>query len=302
MSNRRAPDETSPVVDLAWFRRLDVDNPLEIIVQASIMRHEIALRDYFKLWSTAGGETILEETFAENDPDRASQLLSKGFSDGQTWVTRRTGFKVWQGIHAWVVTLNVACPAGRLEPNAALMQQIAASFAPLESIDYSHAEHLKLVTRGQPVDFASYLPMSWRELPHRHDLPGPMRHAWLKKLRDHTSGTFSIVAASKEDFPASAIFLKEAISTWDTLGVDPRQVNFDPPGKTGSWQTVRGTQDVSFPREGGNVDYRLEMLLADTGSHWFHAEVFGPAPEQDFEAWAINHRALDLFARNLKTA
>jgi hypothetical protein len=301
-STRLWPGDSRPVVDLAWFRVFDEDNPLEIIIQASAMQHEVALRDYYRLWSRSSGEEELDLVLVNDDPDAPNQLVERAFPDGQKWITRRAGFKVWQGFLGWVVTVNVACPAARFADNAQLLKSIAGSLVPAEPAEYRLAEHLRLVTRGQPVDFASYLPLSWKELPHRHDDDAPLRNVWLKKLRDQTTGTFSLVAAGKEQFSTSESFLAEAVSTWKAQCVDPQQLQFDPPTTTGSWKTVRGQQDVTIDQPGGPIEYRLELLLADTGTHWFHAEVFGPSPGNDFEAWAINRRALDLFTRQLRTA
>ncbi len=301
-SSRQLPSKELPLVDLAWFRVLDELNPLEILVQGTVMKHEVSLCDYFKLWSEVGGETILDLSLTDGDPDLAGVLLSRQFPDGQTWVTRRCGYKVWQGFFAWVITVNVACPAGSLEKNTRLMQTIAESLRPVHPIEYGFAEHLRLVTRGEPVDFASYLPISWKELPHRHDQPGPMRNVWRRELRGNSSGTFSLVVASKNDFPNRDAFLAEAVSTWTSVGIDPNQISSDPPVLLGQWQAVRGTQHVICQRDGAEMGYRLDLLLADTNSHWFHTEVFGPSPEEDFEAWAINHRALDIFARQFRHA
>jgi hypothetical protein len=301
-SSRELPSKQSPLVDLAGFRVRDGLNPLEIVVQGTVMKHEVALRDYFNLWSEVGNETILDACLIDDDPDRPSVLLSRQFPDDQTWVTRRYGFKVWQGFLAWVITVNVACPAENLEMNATLMQTIAESLRPVHPVEYGFAEHLRLVTRGVPVDFASYLPISWQELPHRHDQPGPMRNFWRRELRGKYSGAFGIVAANKDEFSTSELFLREAVSTWEPLGIDAEKTILERPSHLGEWKTVRSVQELVSDKAGKAVAHRLELMLADTGSHWFYAEVMGPSPEQDFEAWAVNHRALDLFISHFRHA
>lgn len=303
------PGEKRPLVDLAWFRVFEQVCPLEILVQATAMTHEVALCDYYRNWARSAGEKELSLTLDNDDPDAPSQWVERVFPDGQTWIARRAGFKVWQGFHGWVVTVHVACPAARFADHAQLLESIASSLCPVETADYRLAEHLRLVTRGQPVDFASYLPISWRELPHRHDLPGPFRLAFRKSLRNRTCGFFNLVVGDKQQFPGSGVFLREALSGWTAIGLDPASIPFQPTGNWGAWQAVRGSVEFeSLERAvpdgtapGGSKRYALQLGLADAGSHWFHAETIGPTAEDDPEAWAINRRALELFARNFRT-
>lgn len=300
-STRDTPSRSRPLVDLAWFRIPDAATPVEILVQATAVEHEIFLRDYLQQWAKFGGEEVLELDLEEGDPERPGFWLQRVHPDGQTWLTRRTAFKVWNGSVGEVVTVNAACPLERGVFCRSLLEAIAASFEPVHRAGHRLAEILRLVSRGAPLDFATYLPVSWQELPHRHDQAGHARFTFLRKLRGITSGVLSIITADKTEFANSDDFLLEAISTWQPFGIDPRKIAFEPVPGPRPGRTVRGA--IAMPaRDGSGGDaLSLELLCTEFGSHWFHAEVIGPSAGRDFEAWAINHRTLDLFARNLKT-
>lgn len=300
--SRAFPSEKSPVIDLAWLRLFDPATPLEIIVQASTMQHEVGLDDYYRLWSRNAGDDIRDISNVDADPDRTTVLFSRTGDDGVAWVTRRTGFKVWQGQHAWVVTLNVACPEERLTACEPLVGSIADSFQPLTPVEHRHAEILRLVTRGAPVDFATYLPMGWRELPHRHDQPGPQRFAFTRKRDDRTCGVLMVVADAKSSHASCEDFLAEALSTWQKHGLTPRQLEFCAPRPAGNWQAVHATTTLMTELDGRKTESLHRCWLADAGQNWLYAEVFGPSSAADFESAALNRRALDLFARKMITA
>ncbi len=300
--DQRTPGPRLPGVNLVSFRDRLNDHEFEVLVQASWIKHEVSLRDYYQHWAKFDGETFLDSRLKDGNPDKVDLQTSRTIDDGQIWTTRRRGFKVGNGQAGFVLTINCACPLEQYSQQEAVIESVVNSFQLLTEPVHPFAEPLRLVTRREPVDFASYLPISWQEQPHNHDAPGPARFVFLRDLRGATSGVFSMVVSDKGKFPAREDFLREAVSTWEPLGIDLNQIAFEESASLGKAQTVRGTLAVQT-RDGSTPKaYALEMLLADFGSHWFNAEVLGPSPEQDFEAWAINHRALDIFARQFRQA
>lgn len=177
-----------------------------------------------------------------------------------------------------------------------VMDSFQLSMAPA----HSYAEPLRLVTRCKPLDFASYLPISWKQPPNQHDGTGPVRLAFMRELRGAKSGVFSIFVADKDTFPKREDFLREATSTWAPLGFDPQAIASEPASKLGNALTVGGIHTFTSRNSTFPIAYAIELIVADFDSLWFYAEVLGPSAEQNYEAWAVNHRALDLFIQHFR--
>ncbi len=280
-SASQTPGPRIPGVNLARLNDPQDDRGLEIVVQASWIEHELLLHDYYKRWAEFDGETLIASHQWGNDGDQTDILTSRTFDDNQCWLTRRRGFKVGNGHAAYIITINCACEAEKYEQRQAVIDAVMDSFQLTTPPVHPYAEPLRLIARCQPVDFASYVPISWKESSHVHGEPGPTRYVFIRELHGAKSGVFSIFVADKDTFPKREDFLREAVSTWEPLGLDAQEIILESTSNLGSAQTVRGSLRFTSRDSSATLTYSLGMIVADFDSHWFHAEVVGPSADRE---------------------
>ncbi len=300
-SNPNPPVPAVPFVDLGYFRDRAENQTFEIIIQAGAIQHEISLNDYYAYLATLSQEEIIQQRLIDNDTEKPDILLSKRFSDGQTWITRRTGYKVWMEHGAFVVTLNLACNQNYYYQNADLFYYILSTFKPLYTPEYQLAERLKLVTRRYPVDFATYVPMSWHEVHHHNDTVDEMRACFTKTFKNQVSGALTINTVSMRQYPTSEAVLWEYLKPYFDKGFDFNAIRFQEAAVFGGFNTVADSINFTYWSGGNGIQYNLTFYLAHNSDNWFYVEMFGLAKAQDFDSWAINKRALQLLIQNFKT-
>jgi hypothetical protein len=301
-SNINPPVPKAPFVDLGYFRDREQNQMLEIIIEAGVIQHEISLSDYYNYMAQKSGEEVLQQRFIDDDTDKPDMLLSKKFPDGQTWITRRTGYKVWMGENgAFVVTLNMACNQNYYYQNADMFYYILSTFRPVYPPEYQLAERLKLHTKRFPVDFATYVPISWTEVHHHNDTMEEMKSGLTKIYKEQLSGVLTVNAASMRKYPTAETILWPYLSAYFDKGFDFNTISTREANVFGRFHTVADSINFTYRQAGQAMDYNLTFYLGNDSNNWFYVEMFGLAKTQDFEAWAINKRALQLLIQNFKT-
>ncbi|MEZ6137682.1 MAG: hypothetical protein R3C53_22575 [Pirellulaceae bacterium] len=299
-SDPRAPHPDTPIIDLAYFRDQLEKPKIEILVQASVMQHECALRDFYLMWSELAGDEILQMREVDGAPDHPDIRSRRSFPDGQTWVTRQTGYKVWMGFSAFVVTLNIGCEESLYEEHAELFDEIVSSFGPTVPPEHSLAESTRLWSKRYPFDFASYLPVSWKELHHHNDTLDQMRLAFTRSFRDVTASCLAVQAVTRDIHPEKTDFLNEVFSTWTEQGLNPAEITYQSGPLLGNHKTREGVAKFTYHGAAGSTDYEYRFLLAEPENCWFIVELVCFHKDQDFETWAIANRALAVFAENFR--
>lgn len=298
-SDNAAPRPDFPIRDLAYFRD-DLKKPkLEILVQASVIQQEVSLKDYYTRWTQVRGADILQQRCVENDPDSPDILLAQNFPDGETWISRRTGYKTWMQHGAFVVTLDVGCPLEAYKQNADMICEVVDSLRPNSPPKYALAEDLKLWSKRYPFDFTSYLPASWKELHHHNDTPEQMHLAFTREFKGVPAG-LSIRAVSREKQPDKTELLRECVAPWTTQGLDATQFTFAQGPSLGELKTTEAAANFTYRAEEQEIQYEYRMLFAEPKDCWLQVELISLAKEQDFEAWSVNNRALEIFVSRFK--
>ncbi len=301
-SNPIPPTPATPFTDLGYFRDRPQGQTVEVIIQASVIQSEVALEDYYISLASMSGEEVVQRRLINNNTDKPDMLLTKRFSDGETWVTRRTGYKVWMGENgAFVVTLNLACHLNYYYQNADLFYYSLSTFRPVFTPEYQLAERLKILTRRYPVDFATYLPMSWKEVHHHHDTMQEMKACFTKTLRNQIVGMLTVNAAKIQQYPNAETILWTYLKNYTDKGFDFNAIQTRKAQVFSKFHTVADSINFTYHQGGKSMQYNLTFYLAQNDNAWFYVEMFGLAKSQNFEAWAINRRAIQLLIENFKT-
>jgi hypothetical protein len=290
-----------PIGDCAYFKSPDKD--IEVLVQYAFLQFEVSLTDFLHYYSKSDDIAILEQRLIDNNSDLPDELIQVKFPDGQIWDTRRTGYKIWNGDGAFVIIINAACSQLNYNKYADLLFAITSSLRPFKKPDYEKAEKLKIVSRRYPMDFTTYLPFSWNDIHHHQDTMSTMNLVYTKKLHGELSGIFSISCLAIDPV------LKDKESVFDKmhkpykeLGTDFSTFQLVKSDEIKCFRTLwKGTLDFHRKNDRPGNKSNITFYLAKKSGVWFYMEIFGPAQETDFEAWAINNRAMEIGARNMVT-
>lgn len=286
------PDINMPLTDCVYYKSEHGD--IEVIVQCQHIQYEISLEHYYQYFSQQGGETIIEKRLINDNEDKPDLLCQKTFPDGQTWVTRRTGYKVWNGAGAFVITINAATNISDYAKYATLLYAITSSLYPVKKPEWELAERLLMVTRRYPVDFATYIPISWKEYHHHSDTMDEMNLVYTKTLRKVISGMLSMCCIAEYKVGGKEAILQKCHKGYIEQGADLSHIHTE---KTDDLQlftnVIKGTAD--FMQKGNEkLKNNITFYLAKKGNNWVYLEMFGPAKDSDFEAWSLNDRALEI--------
>lgn len=292
-SFNQPPSVQQPFVDCAYFK--SPDGQLEIIVQSSLMESEISLQHYLEYLAQLSGETVLHERLVDENPDQPDLLLSRRFADGQTWITRRMGYKVYGGDCAVVIVVHAAVNLERYAEHAEMLYCIASSLRPLEQPSYVLAEKLRLFSKKHPGDFATYIPESWQELHHHNNSMKKYNAVFTKKFRNKISGVLNISTLSVDEAYAPQVALKRFHEGYNRQGMQMHTIPLVKCSEIKCFASVlKGEMEFSASTSEPQLKNLITFYITEFKGAWFYIEMFGPARSADFEAWAINWRVLNL--------
>lgn len=292
------PSIDRPFIDCAYFNSPEKD--IQVLVQCSFIQSEVSLDNYFLYFVNIAHETVLEQK-ADRGGEKPDILLQKKFADGQTWITRKTGFKIWNGHGAFVIIVNAACNKNDYTKYASLFLAITSSLRPLQTPIYNKAERLKILTRRFPFDFATYIPYSWKEVHRHNDTMQEMRLMYAKELRGSVTGVFSIWCFLFDtSFYTIRHVLEKVHKLYKDQGYNLTELKLMETGELrGFSNAVKGYLNIFNNKENIANPSNLTFYLGKKNKAWFYIEIFGPAKETDFEAWALNDTAMEIAIRNL---
>ena len=300
------PTPEQPFIDLAYFK--DEAGSVELIVQASVIQHEIALDDYYTYMAEVAKENCIKKRWIDHDNDKPDLLLSKTFDDQQTWITRRFGFKNYMKYGAFVITLNMACNINLYDKYADVFYYILQSFKPVVEPKFHLAETLNLFSRRYPIDFMTYIPSSWAYMHHHNDTTDFMNAVFVKKMLNQVFGKITINTLKKQKKMTHEQMLKTYLAPYEAHGFDASLVLLSSTNALDACFKNGLAYACTFPykrsREGKQDDVitaELSIMLAQNTENWFYIESFGFAKNENFEPWAVRKRALELVIKNLKT-
>lgn len=293
------PDINRPVTDCVYFKSTSGD--MEVLVQCQHIQYEISLEHYYQYYSQLGGETIVEKRLIGNNEDKPDLLTQKTFPDGQTWITRRTGYKVWNGAGAFVITVNAATNINDYIKYATLLYAITSSLQPMKKPEWELAERLLMVSRRYPVDFATYIPISWKEYHHHSDTMDEMNLVYTKTLRKAISGMLSMCCVAEYKVGGKEAILRKCHKGYIEQGADLSQLYTEKTDDIHSFTNViKGTADF-VQKTNEKLKNNITFYLAKKGNNWVYLEMFGPAKDTDFEAWSLNDRAFEIMKERIIT-
>ncbi len=299
-SSDHEPTPRKPLVDLAEFRDQPDSPTMEILVQATAIKEEVALRHYLLTWSKILGEEVIDRRPTKSGNRQPDFLISRSFRDGQTWVARRTAFKVWMGYGAFVVFLTVSCEASRYAELDQTLDTVLKSFKPVETPEHPYAEQLKLLSKRDPFDFATYLPISWENIHHHNDTLDKMRACFVRRFRGAQIGGLTTFCAARDQHQGSREFVREAMSSWESFGVDLNSIEVTTGPDLGEIPTRGGMTNIVFKQDEKSTEYTLQFIWASLPDCRFYVELMGLSKQEHFGAWAVNQRALSLFISEFK--
>ncbi len=294
-----APSLQKPYIDAAYFK---AGKNAEVLVQVSAIEHEVSLFDYYNFFLTEGKEQLLHHRFINQNQDQPDLLSQRTFPDGQTWLTRKTGYKVWNGSGAFVITVNTACNTSKYkEETAHVMLEIMQSLKAIHEIEYDKAEIQYLFTRRYPIDFACYLPVSWHELHHHNNTMEYMNLAFLKKVGENPVGVI-YVQAKAITYDQT---LENAVSGFlkmyaDRFELENKKVDRPLQFKHFTGKVTEGEVLLHPQKEETPVFNYLRYLIFKHGNFWFYIEVNSYRIDENFECHTISKRALQLVCENFR--
>jgi len=292
------PTIDTPVTDCVYFKSETGD--VEVLVQCAHIQYEVSLEHYYQHLCTIGGETIVEKRRIGNDEDKPDLLAQKTFPDGQTWISRRTGYKIWNGAGAFVITISAATNTNDYVKYATLLYAITSSLQPVKKPEWQLAERLLMVTRRHPVDFATYIPVSWKEYHHHSDTMDEMNLVYTKTLRQSISGMLSMCCVAEYKIGGKDAILQKCHKGYIEQGADLSNIHFEKTEELEAFSNVlKGSADFI---QNDHFKSNITFYLAKKGTNWVYLEMFGPAKETDFEAWSLNDRAFEIMKERIITA
>ncbi len=293
------PSKELPIADIAYFKSASGD--MEVIVQCNHIQYEVSLENFYQ-YSLHGAEKILEKKLLNDNEDKPDILTQRTFPDGQTWITRRTGYKIWNGAGAFVITINATCSLDHYIKYAELIYAITSSLKPAIKPEWELAEPLLMVTRRHPVDFATYIPMSWKEYHHHSDTMEEMNLIYTRTLRETISGIMSMCCIAAYKVGGTEALMKKCQQGYTDQGLDLSNLKIDKTEDLDVFNNVmKGTINVPAKPQDGNKKNNITFYLAKKNNNWIYLEMFGPARDTDFEAWALNDRALEIMKERMVT-
>lgn len=295
------PSIQQPFVDCAYFK--SPDGQMEVIVQSSFMESELALQHYLEYLAQLAGETIEHLRLIDDNPDQPDLLVSRKFPDGQTWITRRMGYKVYGGDCAVILVVHAAVNLDYYAKHAELLYCMASSLQPLEKPAYALAEKLRIFSKRYPGDFATYIPESWQELHHHNNSMKKYNAVFTKKLRNKISGVLNISTLSVDEAYAPQVALKRFHEGYAKQGMQMHTIPLVKSTEIKCFaSTLKGEMEFPASADQPQLKNQITFYIAEFKGAWFYIEMFGPARSTDFEAWAINWRALNLVTEHFKVA
>lgn len=297
--SNHAPTLTSPIIDCLYLKSPKED--VEVLVQSIYLQHEVSLENVFTHLAKNSDEKLINENCGE-EQDKPDFLFERHFPDNQTWIARKTGYKVGCGEGAFALLAQVAVNKYDYNKHAKLLFAISSSLKPLHEIGYSFAEKLKLVTARYPIDFASYIPYSWSEQ-HLHCTVEVNRLKYFKRFRGQITGVFTVVVmlatdellTTDEALAEAQIQYKKKELAFLNNGLEASD-NLPGIGKLKKGKTILKSKNLSNSNE-----IELSFYLGQKKNAWFYVEMCGATKETNFEAWAINQQALVHFIENFKS-
>ena len=287
------PTPDSPVIDLAYFKSATGD--LELIVQCVHIQYEVSLEHYYHYLADLSMEQIVEQRLINNDEDRADLLTQRTFPDGETWLTRRTGYKVWNGAGAFIITVNAATSSTNYIKYAELLYAITSSLEPVKKTEWSLAERLLLVTGRYPVDFATYIPISWKEYHHHSNTMDELNLIYTHSLRSAISGMASVCCIAEYKVGGTEALLRKCHQGYVEQGADLSNLKTAKTDDVGPFTNVlKGTVDFPAVNKPSRQKSNITFYVAKKGNNWVYMEMFGPSKDTDYEAWSLNDRALEI--------
>jgi hypothetical protein len=292
------PTVGQPFIDCLFLESASGD--LQVIVQCSYMQYEVSLENYYEQMMLQAGEMQLDKRLINDQKDKPDILSQKNFPDGQIWVTRRTGYKVWCGEGAFVITVNAATNLENYTRYAELIYAIASSLQSVVKPEWTLAERLLLVSKRYPVDFATYIPISWKEYHHHNDTVDEMNLVYTKTYGNTLSGMASMCCVPEYKVGGKDEMLKKCHQGYLAMGADLSRIRIEKSDINSLSNAIKGS--IEFPLEKNKPNSLLTFYLAKKGTNWVYMEMFGPAKETNFEAWALNDRALEIMKEKMVTA
>lgn len=296
--NITQPTVDQPFVDCVFLESASGD--IQVIVQCSYMQYEVSLEHYYERMMENAGETLLDKRLINDNEDRPDILSQRRFPDGATWLTRRTGYKIWCGEGAFVMTINVATSLPNYTKYAELVYAISSSLQPIAKPEWPLAERLLLVSKRFPVDFATYIPVSWKEYHHHNDTVDEMNLVYTKTYNNTVSGMASMCCVPEYKVGSKEDMLKKCHQGYLAQGADLSEIHTEKSDINSLSNVLKGAVDFSLGKDMPKSS--LTFYLARKGSNWVYLEMFGPAKKTDFEAWALNDRALEIMKEKMVTA
>lgn len=291
------PGSDRPVADLAYFKSESGD--IELIVQCSYIKYEVSLENYYQ-YTLQPGEKLLDKRLINDEEDKPDMLTQRSFPDGALWINRRTGYKIWNGSGAFIITANIATAQDNYLKYADLFCAVINTLKPLPTPEWKLAETLALVSRRYPVDFATYIPTSWKEYHHHSDTVDEMNLVYTKTLHASISGIISMCCMATHKVGGTEAMLRKCQRGYTDQGYDLSNTSLTKTDDLSVFSNVmRGT--VNIPQEKGNPqkENNITFYIAKKNNNWIYMEMFGPARNTDFEAWALNDRALELMKEKM---
>jgi hypothetical protein len=180
---------------------------------------------------------------------------------------------------------------------------IASSLKPLEKPTYALAEKLRLFSKKHPGDFATYIPESWQELHHHNNTLKKYNAVFTKRFRNKIAGALNISTLSVDEAYAPQVALKQFHQGYVQQGMQMHSIPLVKSSEIGCFNSVlKGEMEFPASIDQPQLKNLITFYIAEFKGTWFYIEMFGPARTTDFEAWAINWRALNLVIEHFKVS
>jgi hypothetical protein len=295
----RCPTPNKPFINLGYFKGKSAD--VEVIIEVSVIQHEVSLLEYYTFFAAQNKEQIIQQRLLENS-DQPDLLLTKTFDDGQAWITRRAGYKVWMGEGAFIITLNMGCKQDVYPQLADIFFYMLTTFKLIHEPAYQLAERLILFSKRYPLDFATYIPQSWQKVYDYQETNEEMKSCFLKQYRGQMIGTLSLNIISDLHVQTPEQVAHHYLDEYAKKGLNLSTIKIRELSALNRQSGLFYINEiVNFKNEEEQEEYELTIYIKREKRAWAYFELFGIPLNDNPEATLINRRALELILEHFRT-
>lgn len=296
----KVPGRDRLIGTLGTFRDPDDKRPVEVEVVCGWLEREVSPADWLGgLLRMLDAEVVHRRDLPREKGGDAVDLLTRRAVGGDTFVSRWSVHKEGRNDGAHVFAVEARARSDVYADAAESLALAAGGFAPDAPSAWPYAERLKGIGRGQPGDFHTYYPLSWKagELPAED---GTQKIVVDREVGGEVLAQIELrVGVDLTPDELTSMYLLPMAERGLAPELAPLAERAPFGGLEAAWET-RGTAAPSDHRGAPPID--LHLTLGTRGPVTYLFGLFGPARALAPDLAAVHERAYGTVLEQLVTA